>query len=436
MDPLLRRIAETCPHISPQLARDWLERAREIAEATVLRRPDKPASSAAFQEAIQRDLRFHIRMLSGFGASDMAVLYTAYTGGHHPFATAADIVRRKLCIDAPTVPTGDLARGIAHEPHARALAHSKLSDLNLQPDHEARDKLRAWLENGGDSDHPWLKAFPDDILVSASGIRYVLEYKSPYEHSSVEEMSICPPDAHCVQLEQAKMCLERAGVTVDRLILVPFSTKTWDVYPAEVASSLNRQQTILEAGDYYWGHVERAQIPEFNPTKSYEAVSELPGPAKASMGRLLLARKLKRMTESMEADARDSFYGHLRAAGVDLDRCDHKISLPCFNITRTQQKGRLDTKMLQQRFVELGGDIDDPTLYKEATEVVRLDTVRSKTSQYMPLIEQVDELAQRSLDLAAMDLAEILEIDTLTPVVTTEPADVDKRRDDISLVPN
>lgn len=421
MDPQLRLIAEKAPHISPTLANDWLDRTRQVAASSLSASVKPPQTPAAFDEEVERLVTFHVRMLSGFGASDMSILYTAYTGGHHPFGTASDVVRKKLCVEAPEPPTGDLARGIAHEPHARALTLAKLSHLGLRPDHEARDKLRRWLDAGGSQEHPWLKAFPDGIFLTSAGLRIVAEYKSPYDHDSVEEMSLAPPDQHCVQLEQAKMCLELAGVKVDKLLLSPFSCKTWDVYPCYIDSSREREKTIIEAGDYYWDHVLRADIPGFNPTKSFQSVDALPERAQASMGRLLLFRRLNRQVESLANSARNSFYSELRQAGIDIDKLDQRTSVPCFNITFGQQKPKIDNRKLLEKFKEIGGDVDDPALYSDGATVMRLDTVRAKASPYTPMIERVDGLANRVIDLAQFEMADLLGIKSLSEITTTDP---------------
>lgn len=401
---LFEQLKTVLPAVMDDIAEDWITEssrviAKDIEEGNI-------ATKGNEYDTLLNQLRWHIRRKGKFGASDMSALYMEYKDNWYPFGDAATIIAEKLCTQPVQPMTGDTSRGVAMEEHCREafLRLMRQQGVHLEVDSYAKERLAALRYSGGIPGMEWMDCSPDDILLDQDGYRYLVDYKCPAESSSVEAMQRDVPDYYQAQLAQEKIMLEYLEIPADRIMLVPFSTKDWKVYPVDCEISQEMCVDVIDAGNYYKGFLEKRELPRRPPSKDYEYVAELPEVLQKIILEYTLHNKGKLIHESEEKRLKSQMIELLAIHKVDIEDRDKKIGMPLIN-HRWQTTRRVNTQALQNALTELGVDVNDDKFYSESeARVISVST--SKSNRYSFIREGIENFMAGQV---ANDRAEVVE---------------------------
>ena len=189
----------------------------------------------------------HLRRLGGFGASEIGVLVEERRGVYSPFATARELVARKLLLEFSPPADEHMRRGIAMEPLIRETFLRQTGATRLEA-------LTRQVAAHSPARHPWMQCTPDDF-VELNGRLVLVDYKAP-----AEPLAALPLPYAC-QLHQIGLIAEDLGYPVDLRALVAWNhprgrpeVLVCDFDPALAAE-------IVEAGEHHWHDVLRGELP-------------------------------------------------------------------------------------------------------------------------------------------------------------------------------
>lgn len=396
-------LLSVAPHVNPALVDDWImDTAITIKNSIFFAEGQLPDDE--LNARIDEMLRWHIRRLSGIGGSDMSALYCEYTGGFYPFAGADNIVKEKLCISTPNDSTGDTMRGNIMEPFIERSFLLKMSKFGLVRYQEAFDKLAEFEANGGWKEHPWVKSGPDGVYLDNSGKVWLVDFKCPSEHASVDDMMKDPPDYYRAQIAQYKLHLEKAGIKIDRTALVPFSIKEMSAYVSEFVVDPEMERNVLAAGDYYWQHVLENKLPRRAPSKNFRHIREVPQELKSVISQYIAVRKYSSVIDDKSSKLKDRLLELSLTYGVDWTGEGKKTRLPGVDISH---RGRTtdDVAALKDELTKLGVDVNDER-FKRTTSSMTVSVIRSKKSEHFPHIEDMQSISHSSFEDFVHDITD------------------------------
>jgi len=255
----------------------------------------------------------HLRRLGGFGASEIGILVEERRGVYSPFATARELVARKLLLEFPRSGNEHLRRGIAMEPLIRETFLRQTGATRLEA-------LTRQVATHAPARHPWMQCTPDDF-VELDGRLVLVDYKAP-----AEPLAALPLQYAC-QLHQIGLIAEDLGYPVDWRALVAWNHPRGrpEVLVCEFDPALAAE--IVEAGEHYWNaHVLAGELPPW-PARggralnladlSLEAKAELAGLAERWLRLEVLAQESERLTEEARAALVERCRSHRLAEAVD-----------------------------------------------------------------------------------------------------------------------
>ena len=249
----------------------------------------------------------HLRRLAGFGASEIGVLVAERRGQYQPFATAREVVARKLLWAEPPPDNPHLRRGTTLEPLVRG-EFLGLSGATRRPDLARRVE-------GAVPPWPWMQGTPDDLIVP-QGRLGVVDYKPPA--APLRDVSL----EYACQLHQIGLLARAVGLSVTFRALVAWNPETWspEVLPCPHDPAL--EQELIAAGDHYWNaHVLAGELPPWPTDERLDlALADLPQEAKreieALATRWLRLDILAKEAHAMGEETRAGLVERCRALGL------------------------------------------------------------------------------------------------------------------------
>lgn len=379
-ESLFQTLKTTVPHVNDDIARDWLLESANVIAADI--DDGLIEGEGSEYDVLVKTLKWHIRRKKSFGASEMSALYTEFKGEWYPFGDVADIVRQKLCVTAVGHSNGDTARGHFHEPKARQmfvrLMHKQ--GIYLESDDHSKEQISRLRFAGGIPGMEWMDCSPDDIFIDQDGNRYLVDYKSPAEESTIADMLSKVPEYYRAQLGQEVIILDYLGIPVHEIMLVPFSTKTMNVTPISCSVDEQLIQDIKDAGNYYWKCVQEGTFPKRPPSKDYEFVQQLPDELRRAVIEYVCHQKGKLLHTDEEDRAKRRVMELMRQHRIDIDNPDKKVSIPLVD-TRWQESKRFNQTAAISKLQSLGVDTDTDEFY--TTKPMQVVTVnRSAGNRY------------------------------------------------------
>lgn len=225
---------------------------------------------------------WHAIRLNGFGGSEIGVLVRNRGGvrADHQ-ASAHDIVAGKLMRKAPTESSGHMTRGHENEDyHAKRFGVKYGASRDLQA-YEA-------LKNA-QGKRPWMRYSPDDVvqmpvilIPDANGVfrpslnhnknqRWLIDYKAPSRITEDDEIAF----QYACQLTQGAILCAESGIELDGMMLSQFDWANWQLKDDAVLWDQSLGELVIDAGDFYWQHVLRGDVPAYISTPELEGVDGL-----------------------------------------------------------------------------------------------------------------------------------------------------------------
>lgn len=417
IESLHGHLKETAPYVSDDVALDWVENTYQNV-LTDLKATGEPISPVDIDGIVAKKVRWHIRRLDGFGGSDMGVLLTEFDGGYYPHETSAkDIVRQKLCLEPAGVSNGDMERGSTLEPFAEKKFLMGMANKGEDGSDgiilEKHPKLNDFLQEANTKDfwpeHPWVRSSPDGLYVDQHGETWLVDFKCPALHDTVMDIYTNPPTHYRAQLAQYKMHLEQYGIQVDHVVICPFSTKEFKVYPAEFKVDAELVQKVKDAGDFYFDYVKKTELPFRPPGQDFHQIRQVPAPLRDAITKYIYTKKLESLGKNASDKSKQRLLDLASVCGVDWDHDGRKVRLPGVDISQKHVE-RFDTDSLVAEIRRLGGDPDDPKL-KTSKAQTTIRVIQSKKVEHRPFIESVQDIAEGQYDEGMLDALAIFDED-------------------------
>ncbi|MCP1674176.1 hypothetical protein J2T57_001278 [Natronocella acetinitrilica] len=410
-------------------ADEWARRKADYADELIeqVARPEAQlyldfALAKGDVESVTRERAiWHVRRLSGFGGSDMGVLFTNYQGGVTPFADVLHdraVIAQKLLIELPTPAAGEdgaedrhqMIRGNVFEgPIEQAFLRGH-REFGLRPDTEGRERLRAWhAERAAAAPEtlamPWLQGSPDGLYLDRFGKRWLVDFKAPSDESGVRAHMSEIPQFYEGQLLHYALILREAGIPADHVALAPFSWSRMRVERCSLAVTDEKLALIERIGDhYYYDHLLRLELPKPRFSNTLVRLEEMDEKLAQRLRKLVATRKSKRWAEGIEETLGALIEQDLQRAGIDPLSVEGTVDLGIMRGARRQYRS-IDTVLLKHRAHEAGVDVADESLYRTSEKFV-LSTPRSKNSPHLDAIAGLGERAERAGEDLLMDLEE------------------------------
>lgn len=438
-EELYEYILKNSPHVNANIVEDWLDNTIKVVTEDVDDMEDcELISNSKREELIKKRVMFHIKRLNGIGGSDMAALLMDYRGEFHPFTTAEDVVRSKLCMNTPERFTGDTERGTVMEPIIEGKFLRAMRHLNLKVFHEGLEKLNKFEANGGSEEHPWIKSSPDGLYIDKNNEVWLVDYKCPFAQSTVMDNYEDPALYYRAQIAQYKIHLEMAGVKIHHTVLAPFSMKEMRIYIAEFTVDDKLKDDILKAGDHYWGSILRNELPRRPPSSDFSHISEVPPQLKRAMVSMIMSKKMESISKARSEKLKENFLELATICGVDWNVMGRKTRLPGMDI-RNSFVEYTDTAALKEKLRTFGIDPEDKEFKKERSQIT-IATIRSKNSEYKDMIDEVHEIATRAFSDANDDVDDSIDYEIPGSDVT-DPTEIQeygrsKKYENKDLVPS
>lgn len=251
------------------LARVW-----EIVNALPQREAIRESDARAWVDAVVGQhgemAIWHAIRLNGFGGSEIGVLVRNFNHERADHGMSArDIVEAKLMRRAPLEDSAHLRRGHDNEAlHAQRF----YAKWGAQRDEQVYERLKS-----AKGTHVWMRYSPDDVVrmplrmtlndqgqvrlvrTREANSLWLIDYKAP----SVVDPSDKVAFQYAAQLHQGAILCAQVGLQLDGLMLSQFDWAGWalkdDVVPWDPALG----QAIVDAGEHYWGFVQRGELPPY-----------------------------------------------------------------------------------------------------------------------------------------------------------------------------
>ncbi len=408
IDELLGVMLKKNPHLNPVVSEDWLENVIKLSTETVDFQ-DNYRSPEHREQLIERGVMWHINKLDGFTGNDMAALAMEYTGDFYPFGTATDVIKEKICVSAPEQLFGDGERRMIMLPTVKKKFLKEMAEYELKPYDLAYDKIEEFQKAGGIPNLPWLKSRPESIYIDKNNEVWLVSFKVPAEHSTVISAYEDPGLYYKAPLAQDKIFLEQAGVKVHHTAIVPFSTKEMKVYVSEFPVDLEMEKLVVDAGNHYWGCVQRNELPKRPTGKDYSYIREVPPVLQKLIAEHILTKKIESLSEDKAKKLKERILEVSKTLGIDWEVIDKKTMLPGVNISHKEAR-YFNQNLLKDEFRMLGGNPDDDKFYTNKTQT-SITVVRSAKSDHAPLVSEIQEIAIRTMQDGLEDALEYMEID-------------------------
>lgn len=212
---------------------------------------------------------WHAVRLGGFGGSEIGALVRNLHGERADHGLSArDIVAAKLMRSVPTQDSAHLRRG-----HDNEALHAQRfwAKWGAQRDEQAYEALKQ-----AKGSHPWMRYSPDDVVRMPLVLRqdeegnlrlvrskkpalWLIDYKAPSQVDPSAKVAF----QYAAQLHQGAILGVEAGLSLDGMMLSQFDWANWALKDDVVPWDEQLGADIVRAGDHYWDHVLRAELPPY-----------------------------------------------------------------------------------------------------------------------------------------------------------------------------
>lgn len=256
---------------------------------------------------------WHATRASGFGGSDIGVLVRNFLGSRADHqASAHDIVEAKLLRCMPDEDMPALRRGHENEPLHAQRFYAKYGATRDEEAFEGLTKavaLRAWMRYSPDDIVLKPADAPNPNLGGRKLLRVLIDYKAP---SEVDQGPVISFQYGC-QLHQGAMLCAAKGIHLDGMMLSQQDWANWCLKDDLIPYDPGLAQLILQAGDHYWAHVLRGEVPPYVVSPRFEQEESLVEKYGVAAQRLAqmkaLAFALKQEVEAAEDELKKELDG-------------------------------------------------------------------------------------------------------------------------------
>lgn len=403
------------PHVNKLRREDWLNEAIlvDTYNADITKSFETPEKRDAFiEELVKKD----IRRLGSFGGNDIAAFWLDHNDIFSPFTNeeglpqnTQSVIESKLCIIAPTRMTGDMIRGVALEPMAKLDFERQMSANGFTPRPDMLEIFTSLYDNRI-PEHPWLVGMPDGIYEDRNGDIYVVDFKVPANADAVRDMQRDPPEGYNAQMGTYEAILGFHNIRVKHRILAPMSIKTMETTPIIMPEVKDFTKTLLGLGDNAWHHVINGTI----PNRDYDVgdltkIEKVDDSVERSANRFAYFNALKKAVEDAMTQERRIMEWMLKKHHDITPDQGKKVKLPVgISYSTTTPKPSLSKDALARKYVDLGGDIEDPDLYITPKPSTRINITTSKKDPYTPRLDQFRSLAVDMFKEAEEEVNEVV----------------------------
>lgn len=419
---LLRRFMAELPHINHKVAIDWVENV--IQEATTYIDKNNVAISQTHrQDEVHKLISRSIDDMKGFNSSDIAVLVTEHGGGFYnvPDLNAKSVVLSKIGISHELVDVVTLKRSRVLRPSATTSFLDKMAVHGLTGIDYLYEKIEKWRADGGDIEHPWLNSFSGSVYKDNKGKIWLAQFKFPRSEESFEELTVNPSEAVMASAALSKMLLDRVGIPVDHVVIVPFHMDTFDVEISEIVVTSMLEKKVMDAGDHYWfNHVCTGKTPSRKMSADFTNLhhTQLPDHLNRLLLNYMVIKRLESKLDKTSKTLKENLLNALASHGVDFI-CERdekgnivsdtkKVRLPFVDVTGDVKK-TYNNDALKAAYRELGGNPDDDRFYKENYSVV-VRTIAGKSHANAEAVETLDSQVDVSLRQITEEISRVFAV--------------------------
>jgi len=440
----------------PIVVNDWVDSALVICHRNIIatkgNQPDEAMSHDLMKEVWKESFK-----LSGLTPYEAAAIYQESKGEFPIGSSAKDIFRKKRCDELPTEfsPKADdekngILRAILMRPMVTQRFQNQYANLGLKPCPKSSDALMKVAKNPP-KDKPWLRpSFGFDIMLDATGKRYLINYKTPASVDAAKKYETDGvPDSDKATFAYTKEILKLSGIEVDVCGLVVMDNfMQINLYKVDGIDEMAPQ--IFDACEKFWdGNVRSGLTPKREKSKNFKAVKDVPPNLYAKVARLIAAAEMKNQGTTHHTALKDDILEEISRAGVDLDEIIHgedydpsEVSKQTFmeKLTGKAQVGGLgitkalepvlDAGELEQAFLAQGGspeEIYDKKLntkalvdaakvkgmdlspYYSNKASYRFDVSRSKTNVMRSMIDEIKSVLEETIGDTMNEVTDMIE---------------------------
>ena len=369
---------------------------RKIIDTLPQREAIRDCDIAPWIDAAMQDGRaaFHVRRLFGVGGSEGGILVAAATQ-EMSFSSPDELWEEKLLRRTPDGGSPDTSRGLALEDIVSAISHKTLGAKRNQAAIDA-------IKNIGADPMSFLIGNPDDVLtLNYAGHVFdaIPDYKVPAGNGAFAIYSEGVPLDYRVQLhiyaDRYRAALRK---DIGALLLMPFSTDDWRVYPTPVVYDQTLMDLTRECSrSFFINHVIPGVCPAINPfaLSASETFTEMRRASIEDGAMADLANEhamlgaLSREVEQRRESVRERMIFRMRELETPVARN--------LNVAHSSVKSENKTEYAEEKMLDLadqaGIELDEYEVTTVKTDLERLDLALQEAGfspeQYSKVVDTV-----------------------------------------------
>ncbi|MFS1427906.1 hypothetical protein LMH73_012300 [Vibrio splendidus] len=384
-------------HVEDAVMDDWLRSSAEIINLD-LEKTEQVLSTEQKYSKIDRNLRYAIDQLAVFSPRDMGVLYVSHNGGYISYGddrviSTSTVIQEKLGMTNVTPISDGALRSMYLKDFAVRGFASKMKSYGLTPLDHLMNKVRqkeVW------DAHPWMACNPGGLYKDEQGKVWMVDFRIPKNGEKAEDAFKDIGDSSRAAMAQNKAYIEGMyGIKVDHcsvsiLNVEDFSTLISTEY---VDDTLCLE--VTDIGDYYYNeYLMKGIVPVVSFTGDIETVSQLTPAMKKCMIEVIASSSLCSLADKRKSAARSRLEELCAIEGVILKQDGKKTKLAAINFGYKENGEKLDPALLKKKFIELGGNPNDPELMVQTKPTLRMDIARGKNHPDHDFILEVKDTAE------------------------------------------
>lgn len=347
------------------------------------------------EKYVSNKMKWHLRRMSGFGGSDMGILYSESKGIKSPFTSTREIIKGKQGVSLPNPSSGDTRRGTILEDHIKD-QFLKQYDIHGIKEYPNSDSIiKEWMNNGGSDEHTWLQCNPDFVGINKDNEIVVIDFKAPASEDVAASYQTHVPENYKAQIETGAIVFEEAcGLSTSQRMVVSMGPK-FEIYlcPFDVEPTLRDE--LFKLGDENWEHVEDGTLPEFKKDGEYKKLDgdSLSQPLQNTIEEFVLLNKIQSDSKKRADKLKVVIEEMLKDHGLTLDDYKDdkfKAAVGLINMTVTQRSS-WDMDKIKSLISESGFDEND---FKKTTPTKGLSVKRAKD----PALDEISDSVSMKID--------------------------------------
>ncbi|MDG3025380.1 hypothetical protein P7410_17265 [Vibrio parahaemolyticus] len=380
-DELKTYFKQVAPHVSEDIMDDWLRSGAEILKLDI-ERVEKSLTPESLSKKVENSLRYSIKRLSTFNPRDMGVLYVSHNGGFVSYGnddvhSVSTVVQEKLAMtNVQSMPNAAL-RSMRLKDDAIREFLKEMHRYELKP----LDALVAKVKSGEPWDeYPWMSANIGGLYKDKFDKVWMVDFRIPKNHEKAEAAYKDIGDGSRAAMAQNKAFIEgKYGVKIDHCAAAILSVEDFSCMVTVEPINDDLCLAVKDIGDYYYNeYVQKGIVPVVSYDKEFETVNDMPSGLKGAIAEYALYNKLASESDKMKKTARSRVEELLQIQGVNIAPVGKKTQVGAISFSTSETKPSVDSKLLMKKFVELGGNPEDPEIFSQSKSSTRLNVTRSK----------------------------------------------------------